>query len=173
MVPRRRGGRRLRTAQFALHVAAAHLGIAEELRRCLVSADERDLGHAETHLEETRNRLVPEIVKIQVLEPRPPAEALPGLAQGPGACGEEPRIVSRQCAENAQRLWRERHASAAAVLGQRQEGDAALQVDVRPAQAEQLTAVHGGLDGDGDQRPQPGQPAAKSSLLQAFYRGSL
>ena len=65
MVPRRRGGRRLRTAQFALHVAAAHLGIAEELRRCLVSADERDLGHAETHLEETRNRLVPEIVKIQ------------------------------------------------------------------------------------------------------------
>ena len=118
MVPRRRGGRRLRTAQFALHVAAAHLGIAEELRRCLVSADERsadersaderDLGHAETHLEETRNRLVPEIVKIQVLDPRPPAEALPGMAHGPDACGEEPRIVSRQCAENAQRLWRER-----------------------------------------------------------------
>ena len=104
MVPRRRGGRRLRTAQFALHVAAAHLGIAEELRRCLVSADERDLGHAETHLEETRNRLVPEIVKIQVLDPRPPAEALPGLAHGPGACGEEPRIVSRQCAENAHQI---------------------------------------------------------------------
>ena len=55
--------------QFLLHRAHLHLGVAEELRGRLVSADKGHLGHVETDLEQARDRFVAKIVKVEIADP--------------------------------------------------------------------------------------------------------
>jgi len=113
----------------------------------LVPGDGRDLHDIEALLEQTGGCLVAQVVESQVINTGPADRADVGALDGLGgdARGNLPVKAAGQGAQYLDSSRRQRHGPRLAVLGVRQVGSAAVEIDVLPVQADQLTLAHGGL----------------------------
>ena len=71
------------------------MSVSEELPDVPMPADKRHLSHAQAHLEEAANRLMSQIVEMQVLDASTLSQALPGQAHRVGAHREHPFATIR------------------------------------------------------------------------------
>ncbi len=68
--------------EFARHVIGAQMRIPEKHLRIPVAADQAYLGDGQAHFEKATDGLVAQVVKVEVLDPRPALQAILCKAQG-------------------------------------------------------------------------------------------
>ena len=121
--------------------------IATQHTQILVSGDAGDLHNIQSFLKQPGGGLMAQVVESQVLDAGPAYGADIGTLDGLGGKAEKDRTVQAagQGAQHPDGGGGQRHGPGLAVLGVGQVGSAAVEIDVLPVQADQLTLAHGGL----------------------------
>src|SRR6476659_9601302 len=117
-----------------------------------MTGDRGNFDDVEALLEQARDRLVPQIVQMQIIEAHTARQPLPG----------KPHRIRRRCEyrlalarlKASQGLYGtggERHVTAGAVFSDGQVRNTLLEVDVLPPQGQQLASAHAGFDREDNQ----------------------
>src|SRR6185312_4867024 len=124
----------------------------------LVTGYRCDLHHVQSLLEEATGGLVPKVMQVQAGDACAAHGALKGLFEGVlGEITEYSAVAGGgEPPKDFHGAARERHTTGIAVFGDRQEGNAPIEIHVRPLQPEELAAPHACFDGQGNEMHEPG-----------------
>jgi hypothetical protein len=113
-------------------IRGAEVGVALEHLQRLVSGDGGDLHYVQPLLEESAGSLVPQVVEAEPRDAGTAHGALEGVLESVCRKLAEDTTVQRsgEAAQNRYGAARQRHTARLAVLGHRQERDAALEIHV-------------------------------------------
>ena len=142
------------SAQLQSRVRGTEVRIPLEHFRGAVAGDRHDLHGVKTPLEQARRRLMAQVVKMQVLDPRGPAGLAPLVFQAV-LCDREHDAADRgrHVLQDAERARGQRDRAPAIDLRIRQVGHASADIAARKTQ--NLALPHGRFDRPHSHRPQP------------------